>query len=392
MSVFFPRPRGAPPAGAPGRGLFPHRRPRAPPLTPEQARQFDECADLAVRRLLPALGPALGACVLMLGVWDLLLGLPNAPRLLLLRLALVAAGALTWFTSRLPWSPTWRCAVLFATHTAALFLCADSVEHGLMHGAPALVASMLTIGLVDPRPLRCLLVLAVPVLAFAVLGALALPSALWLAGLAACGAALLLALGLSRINGCLRREVWLREQQLLDACRHDSLSGALSRAYVTELAERDLTLALRHGRPLAVAMIDIDHFKGVNDRHGHAAGDAVIRALVATCLRSLRGSDYIGRLGGEEFVCVMPETRAGEALACAERIRTGFAALRVASTVGPMRCTISIGVSVLERHGAWSELLRDADAALYQAKEAGRNRTLLSPSALRAERAAGSIW
>ena len=389
MSVFFPSP-AQPPSGlrAGRRFRFFAGRPRQPPpLTPEQTRQLNQCADQTVERLLPALGPALGACVLMLGAWDLLLGHPQGLQLLLLRLSLVAAGALAWFKTRIPWSPTWRCVLLYATHTAALFLCASTFENGLLHGTPALVASMLSIGLVDPRPLRCLLVLAMPLLAYAVLGAIVLPAPMWLAGLAACGAALLLALSLSRVNGCLRRDVWLREQQLLDACRHDSLSGALSRAYVTELAERDLALALRHGRPLAVAMIDIDYFKGVNDRHGHDAGDAVIRALVATCLRSLRGSDYIGRLGGEEFVCVMPETRAGEALACAERIRTSFAALRMNSTIGPMRCTISIGVSVLDKHGAWGELLRDADVALYRAKTSGRNRTLLAPSALHGQRA-----
>lgn len=388
MSVFFPHP---PPRSelrvGPRFGPFGRRRQRAPPLTPEQTRQLNQCADQTVERLLPALGPALGACVLMLGAWDVLLGHPQGAQLLLLRLSLVAAGALTWFSTRIPWSPTWRCAVLYATHTAALFLCASTYEYGLMHGTPALVASMLSIGLVDPRPLRCLLVLTAPVLLYAVLGAVALPAPMWLAGLAACGAALLLALSLSRVNGCLRRDVWLREQQLLDACRHDSLSGALSRAYVTELAERDLALALRHGRPLAVAMIDIDYFKGVNDHHGHAAGDAVIRALVATCLRSLRGSDYIGRLGGEEFVCVMPETRAGEAFACAERIRTSFAALRMTSTTGPMRCTISVGVSVLDKHCAWGDLLRDADVALYRAKTSGRNRTLLAPNALHGQRA-----
>ena len=385
MSVFFPHPAQQS-SGLRG-GLLSRQRRRGARLTPEQAQQMNQCADQTVQRLLPVLGPALGACVLMLGAWDVLLGLPQAPRLLLLRLALVAAGALAWFSTRIPWSPTWRCVLLYATHTAALFLCANSFEPGLLRGTPALVASMLTIGLVDPRPLRCLLVLLCPVLGYAVLGALVLPAPLWLAGLAACGAALLLALGLSRVNGCLRRDVWLREQQLLDACRHDSLSGALSRAYVTELAERDLALAQRHGRPLAVAMIDIDHFKCVNDRHGHAAGDAVIRELVTTCLHSLRGSDYIGRLGGEEFVCVMPETRAGEALACAERIRTGFAGLRLKTASGPMRCTISIGVSVLEQHGAWCDLLREADVALYRAKAAGRNRTLLSPGALRGQRA-----
>jgi diguanylate cyclase (GGDEF)-like protein len=389
MSLFFPRP-APPPSGlraGPRFGVFARRPRQAPPLSPEQTRQLDQCADQTVERLLPALGPALGACVLMLGVWDVLLGHPQGPRLLLLRLSLVAVGALAWFKTRIPWSPTWRCIVLYASHTAALLLCSQSFENGLVHGTPALVASMLSIGLVDPRPMRCLLVLAAPLLAYAVLGAIALPAPLWLAGLAACGAALLLALCLSRVNGCLRRDVWLREQQLLDACRHDSLSGALSRAYVTELAERDLALALRHDRPLAVAMIDIDYFKGVNDRHGHAAGDAVIRALVATCLRSLRGSDYIGRLGGEEFVCVMPETRAGEALACAERIRTSFAALQMKSTSGPMRCTISIGVSVLDKHGAWGELLRDADVALYRAKTSGRNRTLLAPGAVHGQRA-----
>jgi diguanylate cyclase (GGDEF)-like protein len=101
--------------------------------------------------------------------------------------------------------------------------------------------------------------------------------------------------------------------------------------------------------------------------------------LVKACKQVMRTSDYIGRIGGEEFVCVMPDASPEHALACAERIRKSIAALQVPTDAGPIRFTVSIGVALLDRRDAdWAKLLREADAALYQAKAAGRNRTILA--------------
>jgi diguanylate cyclase (GGDEF)-like protein len=224
-----------------------------------------------------------------------------------------------------------------------------------------------------------------PALLYLGAGALVLERAVWLAGIAVCALAAMLALLVACVQGARHRAQQRREAELLDACRFDSLSGAMSRAYLTERGARDLSLARRHGRPLTVAMIDIDHFKRVNDTHGHATGDAVIRALVATCRNSLRHEDYVGRIGGEEFVCVMPETGASEGMACAERIRTEFARVHLACPTGEVSATISIGVAVLAEQSGWDALLGEADAAMYRAKHAGRNRCVLAgPPAERA--------
>jgi len=221
-------------------------------------------------------------------------------------------------------------------------------------------------------------ILAPTALLYAALGALMLPSAVTLAIWAGCVAAPALAIALGSGTLRLRQEIWLRERELLHACRYDSLSGALSRAYLTELAQHDLALAKRHGRSLGVAMLDIDHFKGVNDAYGHSVGDAVIRALTSTCMTTLRATDYVGRLGGEEFACVFPEAGEEEALACAERVREPFAGLEIPSAPPELRCTVSIGIAVYRGERDWETLLREADRALYGAKAAGRNRVVLA--------------
>ena len=184
------------------------------------------------------------------------------------------------------------------------------------------------------------------------------------------------------VIGAFRRQAFLSQKRLLHSTRHDSLSGAANRAFLTELGHREIALARRHNHPLAAAMIDIDHFKQVNDRYGHAVGDIVIRQLVKTCTGNLREGDLFGRFGGEEFVCVMPQTDAGEALACTERMRRSIEALRVVSGPASVRFTISAGVAVLDpADEGWEALLRQADQALYRAKSDGRNRTVLASQA-----------
>ncbi|MDQ1831625.1 GGDEF domain-containing protein [Massilia scottii] len=174
-----------------------------------------------------------------------------------------------------------------------------------------------------------------------------------------------------------RQRAYLSEKALLYSSRHDSMTGACNRAFLTELAEREVALARRHGRPLAVAMLDIDHFKRINDDHGHATGDEVIRQLVATCAGTLRSIDHFGRIGGEEFVAIMPETSRDDAVHCAERMRGNIEQLRVSTPQGTLRFTASFGVAMLtEKHPHWNALLNDADAAMYCAKNTGRNRVV----------------
>ncbi len=151
---------------------------------------------------------------------------------------------------------------------------------------------------------------------------------------------------------------------------HDSLTSALTRRHINEACQRELERCRRHGRSMALLMMDLDHFKEVNDTHGHQAGDQVLIKLVATVNTLLRRPDHLGRYGGEEFVVLLPETSLDEALQVAERIR--------AVCAQPDRrpsCTVSIGVTTWQKDNDTLEtLIARADAAMYRAKANGRNR------------------
>jgi len=249
------------------------------------------------------------------------------------------------------------------------------LDDGLLLALPALTGVLFLLALIEPRVRRCLALALAPALLFTALGALRMPPAVFLDSLLLYCLSLLLACLVAFVTGRFRQRAYLIEQALLRASRYDSLSGALARGYVSELAAHDVAVARRHGHPLAVAMLDIDYFKRVNDTHGHAAGDRVLAALAGACRDAMRASDYLGRIGGEEFVCVMPETALADALACAERIRLGIAALRVPIAAGTLRVTVSIGVAALDAERRdWAALLAAADAALYRAKAEGRDR------------------
>lgn len=159
----------------------------------------------------------------------------------------------------------------------------------------------------------------------------------------------------------------------------DAVTEVYTRRYVLDALTREIRRARRNGRPLAVLGLDLDHFKDVNDRWGHDAGDQVLREAAATLHAALRGSDILGRTGGEEFLAVLPDTPHADALALAERLRAALAGrtLTLRQADGselPHRQTASLGVAVLtpEMNGT-RELLAAADARLYAAKHAGRN-------------------
>lgn len=158
----------------------------------------------------------------------------------------------------------------------------------------------------------------------------------------------------------------------------DGLTGAMTRRAFMDAANRDVALAKRHGRALSVLMIDADHFKSVNDSYGHATGDQVLRVLAKICRSQLRASDYLGRIGGEEFALVLPETTGFDACDVAERL-LGLVAREIFSA-GDNRFTVTLSVGVAglgQPCTNASDLLEQADAALYRAKIAGRNRVVL---------------
>ncbi|HYD67671.1 diguanylate cyclase [Azospirillum sp.] len=154
----------------------------------------------------------------------------------------------------------------------------------------------------------------------------------------------------------------------------DALTGIANRRHFFAMAEREVALARRHQRPLGVLMLDIDHFKEINDHHGHAAGDEVLKQVARVALSVLRATDHIGRIGGEEFAVLLPDSDMDGAVATAERLREAIegAALSIGADV---HCTVSVGVAEwAPRDASIEAALNRADAALYRAKREGRNR------------------
>jgi diguanylate cyclase (GGDEF)-like protein len=164
------------------------------------------------------------------------------------------------------------------------------------------------------------------------------------------------------------------EQRLRELADTDSLTGTGSRSAFLRRAHDEFARAQRYGHPLCVAMLDIDEFKGVNDRHGHGVGDQVLAQVAGTCLGQLRTVDACGRLGGEEFAILLPETDLAGAQAFAERLCGAIREIAFESVEG-LRVSASVGVSeATDKDEDFASLLKRADEALYQAKDAGRNR------------------
>ena len=160
----------------------------------------------------------------------------------------------------------------------------------------------------------------------------------------------------------------------LNLANVDALTGALSRRNFLNLAEQELTRSNRYGLPLMVLMLDLDHFKGINDRYGHAAGDAVLQGFVRTVQAVLRESDLIGRLGGEEFAVLLPNTPLEGGRALAQRIIDSVRDSPVEVGAKTIPYTVSVGAGCLSGETNFAALLGQADAALYRAKEGGRDR------------------
>jgi diguanylate cyclase (GGDEF)-like protein len=173
----------------------------------------------------------------------------------------------------------------------------------------------------------------------------------------------------------------LMHQQLAAAARTDPKTGLLNAIAWQREADAEVARAQRASSPLALLLVDVDHFKRVNDSHGHLIGDEVLRALAAELRQQVRESDVVGRFGGEEFTVLLPRTDADGACRIAERLRSSAGLLSVAAdpaTDARISVTVSIGVAVLGQHGSdLFELLAAADLALYRAKDAGRNQVRL---------------
>ncbi|MBZ0111103.1 MAG: diguanylate cyclase [Thermoanaerobaculia bacterium] len=173
--------------------------------------------------------------------------------------------------------------------------------------------------------------------------------------------------------------------RLFESATRDGLTGLLRREMILEILDRELQRAVRHDRPLAIGMVDLDHFKEVNDRFGHLSGDAVLRWVSHTLETGLRATDFIGRYGGEEFLIVLPETDLEGAVRVAQKVRSLVEERTLSNDEGQaIRATVSIGLQAVKpgESVTANELISGADESLYEAKAAGRNRVAPSlPSA-----------
>lgn len=178
----------------------------------------------------------------------------------------------------------------------------------------------------------------------------------------------------------LQDQLLTAQRSLREQASHDPLTGLWNRAAILGLLDREVARGGRDGRPVAVLMTDLDHFKSINDTHGHLAGDAVLRAAAQRLEAVVRPYDAVGRYGGEEFLVVLPGCGTEEAATLAERLRRALADRPFDVEAGELAVTLSVGVAVCE-DGSPADpvgLLGAADAALYQAKARGRNRVELA--------------
>ncbi|MCA9576169.1 MAG: GGDEF domain-containing protein [Sandaracinaceae bacterium] len=172
-----------------------------------------------------------------------------------------------------------------------------------------------------------------------------------------------------------RREQFRLETQLRDDAHRDALTQLANRRQLFAQGTLEVQRARRYHRPLSVILFDIDHFKRVNDEHSHAVGDLVIQATAEALAAGVRDTDVPARLGGEEFVVLLPETTGDAATTLAERLRVQISETHVVGVAGELRWTVSAGVASLSADDAdLADILKRADAGLYESKRGGRNR------------------
>jgi len=316
--------------------------------------------------------------------WDWFVDPVHAGQALWVRLVgavvVVASGVYQRRADRVelaPWIAKFRLLVTAASISLALAL----LDGGFLVGLSGLVIAMLgaAYSSIDRRDVFWLfvppLLLALAIMAIAGIDRFVFVNAACFLGLT-----LVVAWLLAGVLEASYRRAFILEQALLRESRVDALTGALNRRALEEQGKAAVALCQRHAQPLAVLMIDIDHFKDVNDRFGHAVGDQVLCAVATHCSGLVRESDRFGRWGGEEFLALLPETDRAQAHALAERMRQAVANAGFEFGGDVQRVTISVGVAgdivppAVDVWRAWVAMVKAADVAMYSAKEQGRNR------------------
>jgi diguanylate cyclase (GGDEF)-like protein len=168
-------------------------------------------------------------------------------------------------------------------------------------------------------------------------------------------------------------ELVLESNRMRHQAEHDGLTGLWNHRAIVERLDAEISRSMREGTPLSVVLIDVDHFKKVNDTFGHLAGDLVLKEVSAIFTRSLRAYDCVGRYGGEEFLLILPNCEIENALVRAEQLRVAVESARILDRETVLNVTASFGVASAFAHHESEAVIRAVDAALYQAKSSGRN-------------------
>lgn len=177
----------------------------------------------------------------------------------------------------------------------------------------------------------------------------------------------------------------LKYKEALAQSYVDPLTGLLNRLSLDTIAPRELKLSQRHNKALSLLVIDLDHFKSVNDKYGHLAGDSALRMVAEIVKNSVRETDQVFRFGGEEFVVLLNESDASCAQITAERIRSNIEQTRIEHEKSTFNITASLGISAITKSDSFTSLFQRADDAVYQAKQEGRNRVIATNAAKNTE-------
>ena len=353
-----------------------------PSSCPYTEREFAARYEAGLQQTLPYLASGAVLLVLLFGLWDYWIDPAGARLSVPVRLACAALAALAIWPDLLRWSASRRASFIHWTCSAAVLFATFTLDGALTFGLPGLVVGPFLVSLVVPRVSVFIFVVGLPYLAFAALAWQLGTTLEFFNGLVFHTLAVVVALMVLLHVRFLRWREFLLERSLTEIAHHDPLTGLVNRGQLTVLGERELARAMRHRRPLAIALLDVDHFKHVNDTYGHDGGDLVLKALAQQCLSDVRAVDHVGRLGGEEFVCILPDTAPEDAALCAERLRRNVEAMEIVTPGGVVHITISIGIAnYREGCPGWEALIKEADMAMYAAKHQGRNRVVAAPLA-----------
>src|SRR5688572_7031450 len=320
--------------------------------------------------------------VLAFGIWDWYVDRDNWQSAVLVRTFGAAIIIATGLFQKLPgkslWMPSMAKVRLITAVVTAAFAAAI-LERGYGFGVAGLVVILLTgpYTAIDSRDLTrtnaiALVALGIvlplsPLDRFEVFGTLVF---------------VLLAVGVSSLLGRVlessNRRAFALERELHRDARTDALTGLANRRAMEERGPFELKRAQRSMAPVSIILCDVDHFKNINDRYGHEAGDAVLRTIAGVLRGALRDTDALGRWGGEEFIAVLTDTDTRAAAEVAERMRIAVYATEFGRPAEGV--TISLGVSTVHKVAdaatAWEALIKEADLLLYEAKKAGRNRVM----------------